>query len=148
MTTDLNEIDVLFVAGFGPVTRDTAISKAFYKDTLRLPLKHMEGNSDYMMTDVDVLAGVKHFALWPLSQAAQSCFATEEWPEDVPVPQGWVEFEVQDIEKATETLIKKGYQLLNDKRLEPWGQTVTRLLSPEGLLTGVTITPWLRSDAS
>lgn len=148
MTTDLNEIDVLFVAGFGPVTRDTAISKAFYKDTLRLPLKHMEGNSDYMMTDVDVLAGVKHFALWPLSQAAQSCFATEEWPEDVPVPQGWVEFEVQDIEKATEILIKKGYQLLNDKRLEPWGQTVTRLLSPEGLLTGVTITPWLRSDAS
>lgn len=148
MTTDLNEIDVLFVAGFGPVTRDTAISKAFYKDTLRLPLKHMEGNSDYMMTDVDVLAGVKHFALWPLSQAAQSCFATEEWPEDVPVPQGWIEFEVQDIEKATEILIKKGYQLLNDKRLEPWGQTVTRLLSPEGLLTGVTITPWLRSDAS
>lgn len=148
MTTDLNEIDVLFVAGFGPVTRDTAISKAFYKDTLRLPLKHMEGNSDYMMTDVDVLAGVKHFALWPLSQAAQSCFATEEWPEDVPVPQGWVEFEVQDIEKATEILIKKGYQLLIDKRLEPWGQTVTRLLSPEGLLTGVTITPWLRSDAS
>lgn len=148
MTVDRNEIDVLFVAGFGPVTRDTAISKAFYKDTLRLPLKHMEGNSDYMMTDVDVLAGVKHFALWPLSQAAQSCFATEEWPEDVPVPQGWVEFEVQDIEKATEILIKKGYQLLNDKRLEPWGQTVTRLLSPEGLLTGVTITPWLRSDAS
>lgn len=148
MTVDRNEIDVLFVAGFGPVTRDTAISKAFYKDTLRLPLKHMEGNSDYMMTDVDVLEGVKHFALWPLSQAAQSCFATEEWPEDVPVPQGWVEFEVQDIEKATEILIKKGYQLLNDKRLEPWGQTVTRLLSPEGLLTGVTITPWLRSDAS
>ncbi|VYU44399.1 glyoxalase [Metakosakonia massiliensis] len=148
MTTDLNEIDVLFVAGFGPVMRDTAISKAFYKDTLRLPLKHMEGNSDYMMTDVDVLAGVKHFALWPLSQAAQSCFATEEWPEDIPVPQGWVEFEVQDIEKATEILIKKGYQLLIDKRLEPWGQTVTRLLSPEGLLTGVTITPWLRSDAS
>lgn len=148
MTADLNEIDVLFVAGFGPVTRDTAISKAFYKDTLRLPLKHMEANSDYMMTDVDVLAGVKHFALWPLSQAAQSCFATEEWPEDIPVPQGWIEFEVQDIEKATEILIKKGYQLLIDKRLEPWGQTVTRLLSPEGLLTGVTITPWLRSDAS
>ena len=148
MTTDLNEIDVLFVAGFGPVTRDTAISKAFYKDTLRLPLQHMEDISDYIMTDVDVLAGVKHFALWRLCQASQSCFATEEWPEDVPVPQGWVEFEVQDIEKATEILIKKGYQLLNDRRLEPWGQTVTRLLSPEGLLTGVTITPWLRSDAS
>ena len=28
--------------------------------------------------------------------------------------------------------------------MTPWGQTVTRLLSPEGLLTGVTFTPWLR----
>lgn len=146
MTSDLNNIEVLFVAGFGPVTLDTKHSKAFYKDTLRLPLRHMEGNNDYMLTDVDVLEGVKHFALWPLSQAAQSCFGTDRWPDDIPVPQAWLEFEVEDIDKATETLVQKGYQLLISGRMEPWGQTVTRLLSPEGLLTGVTITPWLRSD--
>ncbi|EBB9334539.1 glyoxalase [Salmonella enterica subsp. enterica serovar Muenchen] len=148
MVSDLNEIDVLFVAGFGPVTLDTEVSKAFYKDTLQLPLKHMEGNNDYMLTDVDVLEGVKHFALWPLSQAALSCFGTEKWPEDIPVPQAWLEFEVKDIGVATDILVKKGYQLLIASRMEPWGQTVTRLLSPEGLLTGVTITPWLRPDAS
>ncbi|CBG90234.1 glyoxalase/bleomycin resistance/dioxygenase family protein [Citrobacter rodentium] len=148
MTADLNDIEVLFVAGFGPVTLDTEISKAFYKDTLRLPLKHMEGNHDYMLTDVEALKGVKHFALWPLSQAALSCFGAEAWPEAIPVPQGWVEFEVQDIDVATDILIKKGYQLLIAKRLEPWGQTVTRLLSPEGLLTGVTITPWLRTETT
>ncbi|PLP37801.1 glyoxalase, partial [Klebsiella variicola] len=28
----------------------------------------------------------------------------------------------------------------------PWGQTVTRLLSPEGLLAGLTVTPWLRAE--
>ena len=32
-----------------------------------------------------------------------------------------------------------------DNRKEPWGQTVTRLLSPEGILIGITLTPWLRT---
>ena len=27
---------------------------------------------------------------------------------------------------------------------EPWGQTVTRFLSPEGLLVGLTVTPSMR----
>lgn len=26
------------------------------------------------------LDGVKHFALWPLVKAAQSCFGTDQWP--------------------------------------------------------------------
>jgi hypothetical protein len=29
-------------------------------------------------------------------------------------------------------------------RKEPWGQTVTRLLGPEGLLVGITHTPSMR----
>lgn len=145
MHPDLTDIQVLFVAGFGPITRDTQTSKAFYVDALRLPLKAMDGNSDYMLTEHDTLPGVKHFALWPLSQAAFSCFGSGQWPEHIAAPQGWVEFEVEDIEIATNALIQKGYQLLVAKREEPWGQTVTRLLSPEGLLAGVTITPWLRN---
>lgn len=144
MSPDLSSMDVLFVAGFGPVTQSTETSKAFYVDSLGLPLKPMDGNSDYLLTECDVLNGVKHFALWPLSQAACSCFGTEQWPSDLPIPQGWIEFEVRDIDRATNTLEKKGYQLLVTKREEPWGQTVTRLLSPEGLLAGVTVTPWLR----
>lgn len=32
--------------------------------------------------------------------------------------------------------------------LEPWGQTTSRLLSPEGLLVGVTFTPWMHEDVS
>lgn len=42
------------------------------------------------------------------------------------------------------TLSPSGYPLLVDNRLEPWGQRVTRFLSPEGMLVGVTHTPWLR----
>ncbi|HDH0696906.1 TPA: glyoxalase [Klebsiella aerogenes] len=147
MTPDLPDINIMFVAGFGPVTLDTETSKAFYVNALHLPLKHLEGNSDYMLTEHEALKGVKHFALWPLSQAALSCFGTEKWPDAIPVPQGWIEFEVEDIDAATDALSKNGYQLLVVKREEPWGQTVTRLLSPEGLLAGVTITPWLRPES-
>lgn len=54
---------------------------------------------------------------------------------------------MRDIQAASDVLMAKGYRLLIANREEPWGQTVTRLLSPEGLLTGVTITPWLREEA-
>lgn len=147
MTKDFTDIAVLFVAGFGPITQNTALSHAFYGETLGLPLKRMAGNDDYLLTEQDALAGVKHFALWPLAQAAFSCFGSEEWPADLPVPQAWIEFEVRDIQAAFDVLMAKGYRLLIANREEPWGQTVTRLLSPEGLLTGVTITPWLREEA-
>ncbi|EMC7917020.1 glyoxalase [Enterobacter kobei] len=144
MPQALPGIDVLFVAGFGPISRDTASSAAFYIHTLGLPLKPMEGNSDYLLAEVGQLKGVKHFAVWPLTQAAMSCFGEEQWPAEHPIPQVWVEYEVQDLDSATRILTGKGYRLLVANRTEPWGQTVTRLLSPEGLLTGLTITPWLR----
>jgi len=125
-------IDVLFVAGFGPIVADAAASRKFYSETLGLPFK--EDASGYLHTGA--LEGVKHFALWPLSQAAESCFGTDAWPGELPVPQAWIEFDVADIEKATAELKSKGYKLLVAMRNEPWGQTVTRLLGPEGLAGG------------
>ena len=41
----------------------------------------------------------------------------------------------------------RGYRLLVSNRTEPWGQVVSRLLSPEGLLVGLTMTPWMREKA-
>jgi catechol 2,3-dioxygenase-like lactoylglutathione lyase family enzyme len=133
-------IDVLFVAGFGPIVRDPAPSRKFYSEALGLPLN--EDSSGYLHTGgVD---GVKHFALWPLTQAAQSCFDTDEWPGNLPVPQAWIEFDVGNIEKATTELKLQGYKLLVSTRKEPWGQVVTRLLGPEGLLVGITHTSVMR----
>ncbi|UWM66131.1 VOC family protein [Enterobacter sp. CP102] len=143
MSQNLPGIDVLFVAGFGPISQNAEDSSAFYVKVLGLPLKPMEGSGDYLLSE-NRLEGVKHFAVWPLSQAATSCFGTEAWPTEHPKPQGWIEYEVQDLDSATRILSEKGYRLLVANRTEPWGQTVTRLLSPEGLLTGLTITPWLR----
>ncbi|AIR67107.1 VOC family protein [Cedecea neteri] len=144
MTEAIAGLNVLFIAGYGPVTRDVAESAGFYQQVLGLPLKSMEGNEDYLATEHGALDGVKHFALWPLAQAAQSCFGMDSWPEHIVAPQSWVEFEVEDVGQATAVLKQAGYQMLVDHRIEPWGQTVSRLLSPEGLLVGVTVTPWLR----
>ena len=53
---------------------------------------------------------MKHFALWPLAQAAESCFGTDQWPGNLPVPQAWIEFDVENIEKATAELKSRCYQ--------------------------------------
>ena len=50
----------------------------------------------------------------------------------------------QRIPSISMVLRDRGYTLLVDCRKEPWGQTVTRMLSPEGILIGITFTPWLR----
>jgi predicted enzyme related to lactoylglutathione lyase len=131
--------DILFVAGFGPVVQDLPASHNFYLGTLGLSF---EKDGDYLYTAK--LKGVNHFALWPLSQAAQSCFGSESWPSDLPVPQAWLEFDVDNIDRATTELEKRGYTLLTRAKKEPWGQIVTRLLSPEGLLVAVTVTPGMR----
>jgi catechol 2,3-dioxygenase-like lactoylglutathione lyase family enzyme len=141
--TGIAGLKVLFVAGFGPLVKDTAASKAFYVDALGLPLEQQPGGvAGYL--HAETIDGVRHFALWPLSEAAQSCFGTNIWPAGVPEPHSWLEFDVEDVSTAAAALKKAGYKLLVEAREEPWGQTVTRLLSPEGILVGLTLTPWLR----
>ena len=135
-------LKVLFVAGFGPIITDPAKSKQFYVDVLGLPLAAMEHDPTYYHGEK--LDGVKHFALWPLKSAAEAVFGTPSWPGNIPTPNAWIEFDVEDVPAATEVLKKQGYKLLVEARKEPWGQTVTRLISPEGLLVGVTFTPWMR----
>lgn len=142
------DIDVLFVAGFGPISKSVAESKSLYVDALKLPLKPMEGNPEYYLSEHGAIQGAKHFAIWPLHQAAESCFGTQNWPDDLPIPQAWLEFDVADMTLATRRLKEQGYRLLVENRTEPWGQTVTRFLGPEGLLLAVTCTPWLRDKQS
>jgi hypothetical protein len=133
-------IQVLFIAGFGPVVPDAAASRALYGDALNIQFKEEEGS--YLHTES--LAGVKTFALWPLSQAAQSCFGADSWPAEIPTPQAWLEFDVQNVEEATTVLEQAGYRMLVKNKREPWGQTVSRFLSSEGLLIGISITPLFR----
>jgi len=127
---------VMFVAGFSPIVSDMSASKRLYIDGLGLPLE-----GDYPMTEK--LEGVKHFGLWSLQKAARSCFGSEEWPSHLPVPQATIEFEVEDVDAASKELETRGFELLHPAKVEPWKQTIARLISPEGLIVGLCFTPWL-----
>ena len=131
---------ILFVAGFGAVVRDIEPSRELYSGTLGISFKEEAGG--YLHTEA--LQGAKTFALWPLSEAARSCFGTGLWPDDVPIPQAWLEFDVDNVVDATTDLESRGYRVLVKSKKEPWGQIVTRFLSTEGLLVGVTFTPSMR----
>ena len=130
---------IVAVAGMAPITKDLAASHALYRDTLGLPLK---GKDEYLsMTHFD---GAKHFGVWPLQAAAQSCFGTDTWPAGIPVPVATIEFELADVasvQAAVEEMKKQGHHFVHEARLEPWGQTVARFMSPEGLLIGLSYAP-------
>jgi catechol 2,3-dioxygenase-like lactoylglutathione lyase family enzyme len=133
-------VKILFVAGFGPIVREIGESRRLYNEILGIPFKEEKGG--YLHTEA--LQGARSFALWPLSEAAQSCFGSDAWPDHVPVPRAWLEFDVDDVEDATAHLESHGYRFLIKNKTEPWGQTVSRFMSPEGLLVGVTLTPLMR----
>ena len=133
-------IKILFIAGFGPIVPKPADGRKLYGEILGI--RFQEESGEYLHTEA--VEGAKAFALWPLSQAAQSCFGKDSWPDDIPIPQAWLEFDVDSVEKATAHLESQGYRLLVKSKKEPWGQTVSRFLSPEGLLVGVTFTPGMR----
>jgi hypothetical protein len=135
-------VRVLFIAGFGPIDRDVAESRKLYSEGLGVAFKEESGGCLH----TDALQGVKHFALWPLSQAAESCFGKGSWPSTIPVPQAWLEFEVDSVEEATAKLESRGHQMLIKNKKEPWGHTVSRFLSSEGLLVGLTFTPSMREQ--
>jgi uncharacterized glyoxalase superfamily protein PhnB len=90
------------------------------------------------------VAGVKHFGVWPLAAAAQACFGSDTWPADTPIPTAAIEFDVDDVAAAADEMVAAGHRLLHSARTEPWGQTVARLLSPEGVLIGLSYAPWFR----
>jgi hypothetical protein len=133
---------VLFIAGFGPISCNVGESRRLYEEALGIRFKVEDG--EYLHTEE--VRGANTFAVWPLAQAAESCFGSAEWPADLAVPQAWLEFDVDDMEAAARELEERGYRLLVRNRTEPWGQVVTRLLSPEGVLVGVTKTPWMRAE--
>jgi catechol 2,3-dioxygenase-like lactoylglutathione lyase family enzyme len=135
-------MDVLFITSVAAVVADQPRSLQLFVDTLGLPLEG-EGDGYYSSGNIP---GSRHFGLWPLSQAAEACFGTPRWPADRRVPQASIEFEVADaaaVEAAAAELREAGFDLLHPARTEPWGQTVARLLTEDGLIVGVSYAPAL-----
>jgi catechol 2,3-dioxygenase-like lactoylglutathione lyase family enzyme len=138
-------MNVLFVASVAVVVADPPQSRELFIDVLGLPLEG-EGDGYYSSGSIP---GITHFGVWPLSEAAEACFGTPEWPADRVVPQASIEVEVEDAEAvgaAGSELERAGYHLLHPARTEPWGQTVARLLTEDGLIVGVSYAPPLHDE--
>ena len=134
-----------FVAGFGPIIGEAGAAHAFWRDGLGIDFE--EPAPGYFTNDT--LDGVKAFAMWPLTQAAEATFGTPEWPSDLPTPQAWLELDVESPEAvgvAIEEMRESGHRVLREAHEEPWGQTTARVLSPEGLLVGISFTPWMHKQ--
>ncbi len=136
-------MNIQFIASMAVIAPEPAESRKLYVDALGLPLVADEGD-DYVHSEH--IGGSRHFGVWPLTQAAQACFGTSDWPDGRPVPQASVEFEVEGpgaVHAAADELRAGGFSLLHDARTEPWGQTVARLQSPEGAIVGISFAPWM-----
>lgn len=133
-------MQIEFIAGFGPIAADQRATHDFWAGTIGI---HFEEPAPGYF-HASGLDGARAFALWPLEQAARATFGTPEWPRDRPVPQAWIEVEVgspEAVADAVEELRRAGQEILIGAHTEPWGQTTARLMSPEGLLVGVSYLP-------
>jgi catechol 2,3-dioxygenase-like lactoylglutathione lyase family enzyme len=136
-------MNIEFLSSVAVIAPDPSASRPLYVDALGLPL---EGRGDDPYIHSEQIPGCKHFGVWPLSQAAEACFGSPEWPAERPTPQVSIEFDVADagaVGTAAEELEQAGYELLHGARQEPWGQTVARLQSREGAIIGLSYAPWL-----
>jgi catechol 2,3-dioxygenase-like lactoylglutathione lyase family enzyme len=133
-------MNIEFLSTVAVIAPDPAHSRKLYVDTLGLPLAgHAAG---YQHSEQ--IGGCKSLGIWPLSQAAEACFGTSEWPAELPVPQASIEFDVGDapaVLSAARELEQAGFVLLHPPRTESWGQTVARLQSPEGAIVGISYIP-------
>ena len=135
-------MNIEFLATVAVIAPDPINSRNLYVEALGLPL---QGEGDGYCHS-EQIAGCKSFGIWPLSQAAQACFGTDQWPAERPVPQVSIEFDVANaatVVPAARELEQAGYELLHGAREEPWGQTVARLQSPEGAIIGISYAPVL-----
>jgi catechol 2,3-dioxygenase-like lactoylglutathione lyase family enzyme len=133
---------IQFVSSIAPIAADPAASRKLYVDALGLPLQ--DDGDDYFHSER--IGGSRHFGVWPLAEAARACLGTDAWPPDRPVPQVSIEFELaypEAVAEAAAELEGGGFQLLHGARTEPWGQTVARLQTAEGLIVGLSYAPWL-----
>src|SRR5215510_5828513 len=88
-------------------------------------------------------------AYGPWKMAAQSCFGQDEWPASIPEPTASIDFDLADaaaVQSAVQEMKAQGQGFIHEAKTEPWGQTVARFMSPEGVLVTLSYAPWLHEQ--
>ena len=132
------------IAGFATISDNPKASHQLYEGALGLTMKQM---GEYRC--LDRFPGCNHFGVWPLKMAAETCFGSAQWPEDVAIPSATIEFELGShnaVIQAVEELKSEGQVFIHETKVEDWGQTMARFMSPENILIGLSYSPWLHDD--
>ena len=127
------------LAGIAEIVDDLEAAVSFYRDDLGLEVDDSV-SADYASVKVP---GVIHFGLWSRAAAAEATYGDRTAVDRV-TPGLTIEFEVDDVSAASQTLESRGIQLLHGPKAEPWGQTTARFSLPSGALCGIAETPWAR----
>jgi catechol 2,3-dioxygenase-like lactoylglutathione lyase family enzyme len=138
-------MEIEFLSTIAVIAPDPPASRKLYVDALGLPLASDVGGEYVHSERVD---GCKHFGVWPLSQAAEACFGTTQWPSERPVPQVSIEFDVVDaaaVGAAAQELQQAGHELLHPAREEP-GRPWLGCSRRRGRLLGLLIRPRCMGD--
>ena len=128
------------MASIGEIVDDMAAAVAFYRDVLGLEVG-MERR--HRIRNRQGPPGAMHFGIWSREAATEATLGDKEAASRIPLGFA-VEFEVDEVQAAADTLESKGWKVLQAPRTEDWGQTTSRFLSPSGALCGVAETPWAR----
>ena len=115
-----------------PIVTDLARSSTLYGETLGLDFYQLENG--YRGTEK--LGGIGHFGLWPLGEAARTCFGDTTWPSTT-IPQAAIEFGVEDLDAIAAAMGIAGHQRLADTASD---EVQARFLSPDGLVIVLTQT--------
>jgi len=131
------------LAGLAEIVEDVDAAVDFYTGVLGLELEKRM-NQDYAILKAP---GVLHFGVWSREAAAEATFGSRDATDRVAL--GFtIEFEMNDIDTASQQLDKTQPGLVHPVRTEPWGQKVSRMLSPSGAVIGFAQTPWARKLAA
>ena len=126
------------LAGIAEIVDDLEAAVSFYRDGLGLKVDSSE--TDYASVEVP---GVLHFGVWSREAAAEATFGDKAAVERIS-PGFTIEFEVDEVPAAAQSLERRRLQLVHGPREEPWGQTTARFPSPSGVICGFAETPWAR----
>ncbi|HWD43089.1 MAG TPA: VOC family protein [Actinomycetota bacterium] len=136
-------MNILFVASVAVVTADPPKSRKLFMDALGLPL---EGQGDGYYSSGSI-PGSNHFGVAAVGGGTGMLWhAGMAWPGG---PRASIEFEVENtdaVAAAGDELQRAGFELLHPARTEPWGQTVARLLTEDGLIVGISYAPVLHGE--
>ena len=66
-----------FLSSVAVIAPEPSASRELYVGALGLPLA---SGADEEYHHSEQIGGCKHFAVWPLSQAAEACFGSRQWP--------------------------------------------------------------------